>query len=194
MKNKFFIFAAGIMIGGAVASGIFWTAEKMSADKNGKSTASVSYKVDAEADSKDPMEFFPPTFTKENCRYWANYADYLLHGGYNHTNWDMAMASGLGSFLTRVELYIFMKEKARILKGKELQEFVAQHRQWMKWLEKESRKPVRDEKGNIIEGTMAIPLQAAKPQYLIEQYLNKFPDRAKLEHDYVAEYKKNRKK
>ena len=194
MKNKFFIFAAGVVFGGSVASGIFLVADKMSADANGKNTVPFSYKVEAEANSDDPMEFFPPTFTKENCRQWSNYAEYLMRGGYNHTNWDMAMASGLGSFLTEVELYIFMNEKSRTLKGKDRQKFVAQHRQWLKWWNEESKKLVRDPDGNIIEGTMAIPIQAAHPGVLIEEFLKKFPDRAKLEYDYVAEYEKNRKR
>ena len=194
MKNKFFIFAAGVLIGGTVAFGIFWAAGKMSVGKTEKSVEAVSHKMDAEPDNGEATEFFPPIFTKETCRQWSNYADYLLHGGYNHTNWDMAMASGLGSFLAKVELYIFMNEKARALKGKEQQEFVAKHRQWIKLWKKECREPVRDSDGNIIEGTMAIPIQAAHSGYLIEEYLKKFSDRAKLEHDYVTEYEKNRKK
>ena len=194
MGNKIFIFAAGVVIGGTIATGILGTTGKMSADENRKSTVSISYKAGTETNSNNPAEFFPPAFTKESCRHWSNYADYLMLGGYNHTNWDMAMASGLRSFLTEVELYIFMNEKARTLKGKERQDFIAQHRQWLKWWNEESKKPVRDPDGNVIEGTMAIPIQAGHPGTLIEEYLKKFPDRAKLKYDYVAEYEKNRKK
>ena len=175
MKKQILIFAAGLLLGGAAASGVFLTVKSTEQKKN------------------DPVEFFPPTFTKEYCRHWNSYARYLLHGGYNHTNWDMSMASGLGSFLTRVELYIFMNEKARSLQGDKQKEFVAKHRQWLKWWKKASREPVRDHEGNIIEGTMAIPLQASLPGELLEEYLAKFPDRAKLEHDYVAEYEKRKK-
>lgn len=194
MGNKIFIFAAGVVIGGTIATGILGTTGKMSADENRKSTVSISYKAGTATNSNNPTEFFPPAFTKENCRHWSNYAEYLMRGGYNHTNRDMAMASGLGSFLAKVELYIFMNEKARTLKGKERQDFIAQHRQWLKWWNEESKKPVRDPDGNVIEGTMAIPIQAGHPGTLIEEYLEKFPDRAKLKYDYVAEYEKNRKK
>ena len=192
MKNKILLFATGVLIGGILASGMFFAAVKKSASGMEKNGVPVSCKAGSVQKDNNTMEFFPPAFTKENCRHWRNYADYLMHGGYNHTNWDMAMASGLGSFLTEVELYIFMNEKARTLKGKEQQEFISQHRQWLKWWNEESKKPVSDEDGTIIEGTMAIPIQAAHPGNLIEEYLKKFPDRAKLEHDYVAEYEKNR--
>ena len=193
MKKQFFIFTTGFVAGCAIASGVFFIFKSDS--------AAIEKRVCTKQNSGDcgntnalAVEFFPPAFTKESCRHWSNYADYLMHGGYNHTNWDMAMASGLGSFLTEVELYIFTNEKARMLKGKDRQEFVAQHRKWLKWWNEESKKTVRDPDGNIIEGTMAIPIQAAHPGSLIEEYLKKFPDRAKLKYDYVAEYEKKRKK
>lgn len=192
MKNKFLIFTAGLVIGGAIASGVFFTMEKYTtADKKG-----CSQQADRNSgnNSEQAVEFFTPMFTKESCRQWNNYVEYLMRGGYNHTSWDMAMASGLSSFLNKVELYVWANEKAQALSGKVRDDFIAQHRKWLEWLQEESKKPVCDEDGNILEGTMAIPMQAAYPGYLIEEYLKKFPDRAKLEYDYVAEYEKNRKR
>ena len=192
-KNNILFFAAGTVIGGMIVSGIFFTVAKKYSEKTGKNTAPSVCNSCIEQKNNDTAEFFPPTFTKESCRHWGNYAGYLMRGGYDHTNWDMSMASGLISFLTKVELFIFVNEKARSLKGRERQEFIAKHRQWMKWFEKECREPDRYPDGTVIEGTMAISVQAGKPGYLIEQYLNRFPDRAKLKYDYIAEYEKRRK-
>lgn len=192
MKKQFFIFTAGFVAGCAIASGVFFIFKSDS--------AAIEKRVCTKQNSGDfgntnalAVEFFTPMFTKESCRQWNNYVEYLMRGGYNHTNWDMAMASGLSSFLNKVELYVWANEKAQALSGKVRDDFIAQHRKWLEWLQEESKKPVRDEEGNILEGTMAIPMQAAHSGYLIEEYLKKFPDRAKLEYDYVAEYEKNRK-
>ena len=191
MKKEMLIFAAGLAIGGVIASGIFFIAAKKFSGQVDKNAMQTTHKVSDEQNCDEITEFFSPTFSLEDCRQWHNYAEYLMYGGYKeYRTWDMAMVAGLTSFISRMELYIFMNQKARSLSGKEQLDFVAQHRQWIKWMDEEARKPVRDHDGNIIEGTMAIPIQAGYPGDLIEEYLGKFPDRAKLKYDYVAEYKK----
>ena len=192
MKKQFLIFAAGLVAGGAIVSGVFFITDKTSAAE--KNDCSLPAGKDSGCSSEQVVEFFPPMFSKEQCRQWNNCAEYLMQSGYNHSNRDMAMASGLISFTAEVELYIWANEKARALSGKAREDFIAQHRQWLKWWHVESKKPVRDEDGNIIEGTMAIPIQAGYPGYLIQEYLKKFPDRAKLGYDYAAECGKNQKK
>lgn len=192
MKNKILIFTAGVIAGGILSLGFLKIMEKETPEFT--SSASITEEINDHSEDnlekQNRIEYFQPTFSSKRCRQQSNYVSYLMQAGYRNTTSDITMASGLISLLNEIELYIFMNEKARSLGGKEQQNFIAAHRAWQEWWKKEIKEPARDPDGEIIEGSMAVSIQAGNPGDLIEEYLNKFPDRTHVEYDYIAEHEK----
>ena len=174
MKKRNSLFLAGMLTGIIGTSAVF-LAVQFKAEKNVPERPAV-------APAPYAAEFFPPLYTRTQCRKWIRYVEHLMKKGYNHTNWDMAMAAGLESFLRMTELHLLANERARSLAGAKQDAFVAKHKKWVELWEKQSREPPRDPDGNLIEGTMAIPIQAGHPGYLIEQYIKKSPEWTEFVH------------
>lgn len=208
MKTTVLSFVAGVVIGGAVSAGVFFTIPKPVEGKKSEPAIpelppALPEKEENPAPEKEEkkrsplipyVDVIPPLFTKEDCRQYINYSEYLLMAGYDHTTWDMSRAASLGSLLAKVELYIFVNEKINSLPEEQRKDFIAKYRAWETWYRKELKKPLVDDNGDPLEGTMFYPVYAGTSERLIELYLKKFPDRAKLECDFVANYRKEQQR
>lgn len=169
MKKRISLFLAGMLTGIIGTSAVFLAVQKTNAFSSQEKRGIT-------------REFFPPLYTQEECRIWIHYADCLIESSQKNTTNEMALAAGLGSFLRKAELHLLVNDKARSLTGRKRAEFIAAHDKWVEEWRKKIKEPPRDPDGNIIEGTMAIPLQAGEPGYLIEKYLKKFPEWADFVH------------
>jgi hypothetical protein len=70
------------------------------------------------------------------------------------------------------------------MSDEEWDRFLSSYRAWLSSYESECEKPFLDEKGEEIEGTMLIPMWNGRRLYLLMEYLDTFPERLPLEHDF----------